>query len=415
MGVSGVLAALLARSVLGQAVKPRRRGGPPADPVAVSWDRRFRDPRSAVLLVVALVLLGGGGRKLRQTVHARRAVGRLEDADVSTTEIEAAAAHGRAGLMELFRLLAEGPSPAHRDAAGRALAALWARDELIAEEEKALVRRGYRVDWTARRRYPRALRGEIPVAAAFGVPFLVEGGEGVRPSQLEWSYRVVGSGRESLKEFGPWAAGPGRAAFTVVPADFDANGPHKLALVARVRTVGLTDAWDLELPHMPFSFEFDPILAVDALLALPDAARGDAIAAAVGLDGSRPDPSADPSGPSYLPLNRTLAIPYVPVLRVETPLPCDLAHAVELEFAGVDGWFPAGSVVLSGQGGEGAARTRRFPLGPVAAVPIDRPGVRAMRARLVPDPDLGWADPEVRSIWPGTIVTGWTEVEVARL
>ena len=38
----------------------------------------------------------------------------------------------------------------------------------------------------------------------------------------------------------------------------------------------------------------------------------------------------------------------------------------------------------------------------------------ALRARLVPDPDRGWADPEVRSIWPGTIVTDWVEVEVVR-
>ena len=60
----------------------------------------------------------------------------------------------------------------------------------------------------------------------------------------------------------------------MIPADFETDGPHRLVLQARVRTVGLTDSWELELPHIPFSFEFDPRLAVDALFALPDDARG---------------------------------------------------------------------------------------------------------------------------------------------
>ena len=63
----------------------------------------------------------------------------------------------------------------HRDAAGRAIAALWAQDQLIAEEEQALVRRGYAANWSARRRYPRAIRSEIPITVTYGLPFLQAG------------------------------------------------------------------------------------------------------------------------------------------------------------------------------------------------------------------------------------------------
>jgi hypothetical protein len=37
-----------------------------------------------------------------------------------------------------------------------------------------------------------------------------------------------------------------------------------------------------------------------------------------------------------------------------------------------------------------------------------------MRVILTADPELGWTDPEVRSLWPGTIETRWVEVEIVR-
>ena len=45
---------------------------------------------------------------------------------------------------------------------------------------------------------------------------------------------------------------------------------------------------------------------------------------------------------------------------------------------------------------------------------IDQPGSRRLRVWLEPDPDRGWADPEIRSIWPGTIETGWVNLEIVR-
>lgn len=398
---------LLARLAIGQVPKsgrPARRGR-----AANRGDGWLIDPRNAVVLILASVLVLGGGRRWLQSRRARKAIDLLGAPGVSVEAIREASRHGRTGLHELFRILGTADDPSRREAAGRALADLWAQDQLIAEEEKAIVTRGYVVTWRARRRYPRALRGPIPLSVTFGVPFLEAEGAGVSPKNLQWSTRVKGAGRVHLEEFSPWTPGPGRIAFDLEPGDFATLGPHKLAFEARVRTVGLTDSWELNLPHIPFQFEFDPNLAVEALLALADDARAEAIARAVRLE-----PSEGP--PSYLDLNDELALRDPPALAVAAPLPSDLAHAVEVEFEGVPGRFPAGEVLLSGQGMRepGPLEVRRFPLGPIRVPGIDRPGDYRLRAFLTADPDRGWADPDVRSIASGTIATEWADVRVIR-
>jgi hypothetical protein len=374
---------------------PRRRWG---------W---LAEPRNAVLIVLGSVVLIGGGRQLRRALLARRAVGRLEAPGVSADEIREAMEFGRPGLFEFFRLLSEAKTPGIRDAAGQALATLWARDELIGEEEKAIVRRGYRVDWRARRRYPRALRCKIPFTVDFGIPFLREDGDGVRPSQLEWSYRVGGARRASLESFGPWTAGPGRAAFHLFPGDFETNGPHRLVFEAKVRTVGLTDPWELELPHIPFHFELDPQLEVSSILAPLDDARAEAFPRAIRLEVASGDASA------LWPLGEGMAVQGIPTLVVNGELPSDLAHAVEVEFADAPGWRPSGVVTVTGQG----SGLRRLPLEAPhgSAPPIDRRGTHSLRVRLVSDPDRGWAHPDIRSVWPGTIELDGVSVEVVRL
>jgi len=381
---------------------PRKGRGSPG------WSAYLTDPRSAVLVFLASALVIGGGRKLLQGARARRSVAALGEPDPTPAEVEGAAEHGRAGLIDLFRLLGTAEKAEVRVAAGRALARLWAGDELIVEEEKALVRRGFEVAWRARRRYPRGLAIPIPIRASFGVPFLVEGGSGVAPSHLEWSHRVLGAERARLEEWSPWQGGPGSAAFEVDPGDLPGPGPHRLALAARVRVVGLTDRWELELPHIPFSFEFDPILAVGALETAPDAAREAALARSIRLEAS----AGPADAPRFLDLGG-FVMRDPPELVVAAPLPCDLAHALDVEIEGVPGRFRAGSVVLTSQ----APASPRFPIGPITGLPpeaIDRPGERRVRAVLVADPDLGWADPDVRSLWPGTLTTDWLTVRVIR-
>lgn len=399
---------------------PSQGRQPKASQEGRNW---LSEPRTAVLVILGAVVFIGGGRRLLQALRARKAVARLAEKDVSPSEIMDVATFGRAGLYDLFRIFGEFPTAEHRDAAGRAIASLWAQDQLIAEEEQALVRRGYAVTWNARRRYPRAIGTEIPIAVTYGLPFLSEDdpGSGIKPANLEWSHRLMGARRAALEEFSPWTAGPGRLDVQIIPGDFETNGPHRLALQTRVRTVGLTEAWEIELPHIPFNFEFDPRLEPSSLLALADDARGAMMTRAIRLEKQGP---GEDRPVRFLAMSGEMAIRNPPQLVVSTPLPCDLAHHLFLEIDGVTGRFRAGRIILSGQGTSRSQDPRpspepaRFDLGPIEPVPgelIDRPGMRRLRVILEADPDLGWTDPEVRSIWPGTIETGWAEVELMRL
>jgi hypothetical protein len=373
-----------------------------------------------VLIVVGGVLAVGGGRRLLQIWRARSGLARLAQPDVRTEEIEAAAQFGRASLSELFRIFAEAPAQSLRDAAGRAISILWAEDQLIAEEEQALARRGYAADWNARRRYPRALRSPIPLTVTYGLSFLTETAPGIKPANLEWSHRLTGARRAGLEEFSPWTTGSGSLKFSIIPGDFETNGPHRLVLQARVRTRDLTDFWQIDLPHLPFNFEFDPRLEVPSLLALADDPRGEVFGRALRLENQ--EVSGDEPA-HFLDLNSEFTIRDPPHLVVATPLPCDLAHRAHLEIEGIPGRFGAGEIVVSGQGStrggsEGAsAGSRSVAIGPVESLPrklLDRPGPRRIRLVLEADPDLGWTDPHIRSIWPGTIEIGWVSVDLVR-
>jgi hypothetical protein len=384
------------------------------------WAGWLTDPRSTVLVLLALIVGLGGGRRWLQAIRGRRAIGRLEDPGVAPQEVRAAAEHGRGALMELFRLLGTGQDPAVREAAGQALATLWARDELVDEEEMAIVRRGYSATWRARRRYPREIRARIPFEIQYGLGFLKEDGPGFPPGALEWSHRVVGTEKASLESFSPWSPGPARVAFTLDPEDFQGRGPFRLVLQTKARPrrgAGhtLSSSWELELPHLPFTFELDPQLEVNALLALADESRAEAFRHALQLEvGERSG-----TEPRFLPLNQGFALRDPPELVVRTPLPCDLAHTLSVEIEGIPGRFKAGSLIVSGQGLAGGSEiSRRFALEPIEGFPegaIDRPGERRLRLVLSSSPDLGWTDPDTRSVWPGEIITDWVTVRVVRL
>ena len=399
--------------------KPMRRSRTPAES-APGFIRRLRDPRSAVLVLMTAVLLIGGGRRLLRARAARQAVALLDDPSVSPEAIRAVAQFGRAGLFELFRLFGSASDPAQRTAAGAAIARLWAEDQLVAEEEQAFTRRAYEVTWHARRRYPRELKTEIPIIVSFGLPILESAGPGIAPENLEWSHRILGARRAALEEESPWKKGNGRVEFSVFPDDFESNGPHQLVLETKVRTTGLTTPWEIELPKMAFRFELDPGLQASSLLTLPDEPRAERMNEAVRLESPTTD-AIEPNRP--LPINESLVIRNPPTIIVDRSAPCDLAHRVELEIEGVEGYFEAGRVVVRGQiqrpSGAVSDVTQpvRITLKEIRGLDpsrIDRPGRRRIRVRLTADPDLGWGDPEVRSIWPGEIETGWVEVEVSR-
>ena len=365
------------------------------------------DPKYAVWAVLAVAIAFGGGLKLWRAWKARRAIAKLAEPNPTREQILEAASHGREGLVELFRIQGTADDQAARIAAGEGLTILWAGDQLIGEEEQAIVRRGFEVVWKARKRYPRALRGAIPIEAIFGVPFLREGAGRIGPSRLEWSRRIVGAERASLEEFSPWTAGPAGVAFAIEPRDFATNGPHRLVLQARARTVGLTSRWELELPHLAFSFEFDPNLRVDALLAQPDLETAVAIARATRFE---VDAEHSNESSSMLILNNEFVLRNPPSLVVSDP-PRDLSHAVFIEFEGIDGRFESGFLRMSA----GARRlvSLEIPTN-LPAEAIDRPGSVRIRALLVADVERAWHDPDLRSVWPESIETDWIVAKVVR-
>ena len=378
------------------------------------WLGFLREPRSFVFLALIAAILIGGGSRLRRALRGRDATSRLDDPDVAPEAIEAVAEFGRAGLLDLFRILETGKTREQRQAAGRALSKLWAADEMIPEEEKAGVIRGHEVTWRGRKRYPRGLKSAIPFGVVIEVPFLTEEGRGAGPENLEWSYRITGSRRADLESFSPWMKGSGRAEFTVIPDDFETNGPHQLAIQAKARTVGLTDSWEINLPHSRFLFEFDPILKVDALLATPDESRVSAFQEATRL--VQPERSEATPENATLPLGKEFALLNPPILYIVGTLPCDLAHRLELEFEGIEGRFAAGQVIVC-KDAHAIESSQMIPItGMIEISPeqVGRPGPRKARAWLTPDSDLGWTNPEVRSVWPGVVVTGWVLVEILR-
>ncbi|MDE2509174.1 MAG: hypothetical protein KGM43_18395 [Planctomycetota bacterium] len=378
--------------------------------------RGWFEPRAAVLILLASVLGIGGGRKLWHAWQGRRLVEALSDPNVEPGLILDASKFGRTALIDLFRILGTAEDSTRRSAAGRALARLWALDEMIPEEEQALVRRGFEVTWGARRRYPRALAFPIPIEAEYGVPFLVADAPALPTVRLEWSHKVFGTERAGLESASGWTSMQGRASFTIEPADFPTNGPHRLALQASVRTVGLTSNWQIDLPRMPFTFEFDPLLHIDSLCALEDTERAATFQNLVRLQASNASGSMDSR---FVEINAEYALRDPPEIVVETPLPCDLSHRIEVEFEGSARRFSVGTLVLSGQGwtqADSARVLQSFPLSPFQAdaTAVERTGTTRLRVILSADPALGWTEPNIRSIWPGTITTDWYEARVVR-
>ena len=373
------------------------------------------DPRNGVLVLVILALVVGGLAKWGYSNRGRRAAERVADPKATEVEILESANYGRSAVRELFEALDPSEPPPRRYAAGRALAILWAADQLVPEEERGLVVRGYEVAWSARRRYPRAIDVPIPVAVRFGVPFLEAVGKGVKPESLEWSARLLGAHRASLEVDSDWRAGPGALTFQIDPNDLPGNGPYRLELHAKVRTRGLTSFWEFTLPAADFRLEFDPRLELDALLAAPDEDRLADASRSVTLK------APESTEAKFLEIGGGLVLRDPPAFQIRDN-GLDLAHRVTLEFEAQPTSITAGPLVVSSDSIREAARTAGVE--PVGVFPIavpnpvepalESPGVYRMRAILEPDPSLGWADPEVRSILPGRFATEWVEVRAIR-
>ena len=139
-----------------------------------------------------------------------------------------------------------------------------------------------------------------------------------------------------------------------------------------------------------------------------------------GLRGGRGavTPPGDPDQPSYSNLNDALALRNPPSIETAAALPCDLAHRIEVEFEGIAQRIDAGSLTLAREDSGPIERGARLhPIGPFdpANVPGDLAlGNSRLRVILEPDLELGWGCPEIRSIWPETIVTNWVDCRIVR-
>lgn len=377
--------------------KPARR---PLDGVSTA-------PNFLFWAVVVLMIFGIAWKAFK-AIMASRALQRLEGDKPDLEAIRDAATHGRTAIHELFRLLATGKDESVRHEAGRALASLWRADELVAEEEQALVTRAFEANWVARRKYPRDLHRPIPFVVTFRIPCLDQDDGMSLNESLEWSSRVLGTDRASLEHFDKWQVGGGSRTFEIDPHDLIQNGPHRLIIDVKVRTVGLTMDWEHALPQVPFLFEFDPVLRPESLLASEDDERARRFASAVQFVVEE----GESENVEFMPLDAQFAIRGTPRLLVTGPLPCDLAHAISLEIEGVEGQLEAGGIVMTRE--KHVSSEKLVPSGEWSAVALDRPGTMRMRAVLPPDTHRGWSDPSVRSIWPGTIRTEWVEVRVVR-
>ena len=185
---------------------PQNSGVASPKRVAPGWAAYLADPRTAVLFFLTSAhWYLGGGRKGLQAIRARRvvaAIGGFQPRCCSTskpppTMVEPA-------LIDLFRLLGTAERPEVRNAAGRTLARLWRADELIVEEEKAIVRRGFTADWQAQPPLPPSpghprFRSRLTSASRFWL----KPPEALSPSHLAWSYRIHREPSEPASKSGP--------------------------------------------------------------------------------------------------------------------------------------------------------------------------------------------------------------------
>lgn len=430
----------LSTSLAGQ--EPAARSGPvdrtganPSTPVRKPGGREagnaqgpksspFADPRRWLFLAVVVFLVVGGGRKWLHGRRGRALADQLADGTATIDEIRDSHRFGRFVVHDLFRVLTDGPSPDRRQAALESLVRLWKADELIAEEEKAIVTRAFVTNWRIRRKYPRGLSGRLAIKVDYGLP--ETGDEELNRwiiDHLEWSHRLTGTRRATDDQWRTLESRKSGAHFEIVPADFPEDGPHRLILHTRVTVRGLTDQWQLELPAQATSFEWDDHLQAGALAGMPDAARAGRWREMFGA--WETDPNEAGAGHSEIDDRFVLSYPPEPMISFLRPdmtrasMPCDLAHQVYLEFESVEGRWRLGDWILAAtaEACQGDAAFFRMPpqIPATSNAPrLERAGKYRGRFVLEPCPELGWSDPAIRSVWPETITSDWFEVEIVR-
>lgn len=412
--------------------KVDRSGANPSTPVRRPTQNRdsspgeqMKDPRRWMFLAVVAFLLIGGGRKWHRSWQGRKLANRIADGLASSDEILLSSRYGRIAVPDLFHLLSSTETEqTKKNAALRALISLWREDELIIEEEKAIIIRSFEVQWKHRRKYPRDMTGSFTIHASFGLPQLIDNElTSWLEKHLQWSSRITGSRRATDQQWKTSDAFRPKIQCDINPEDFPENSVHRIGLYVRLKTRDLSSNWELELPATNSSFEWDEYLQTDALKAPFSDEEANQLNNAlqwVPIAGS--DQVALTM--NHVKISPEFAVANPPLCMVQRPLPRDLAHQIYLEIQGVSRMIPVGEWVV-------ALRNSDSVLNPEAEVTcppweispedllsdseISRAGNHMIRLILEPVTHRGWANPDVRSVYSGRIEMPWINVELVRL
>ncbi|MFM7317670.1 MAG: hypothetical protein ACKO5E_12055, partial [bacterium] len=335
--------------------KTDRRGANPSTPVRKPGQRReippqspVGDPRRWVFIAVVAFLLLGGARKWLAASRGRKMADRIADGQASLDEIRQAARHGRAVLPDLLGMLADGKSDEMKSAAFESLIQLWQADELIAEEEKAIITRAFQVEWKQRRKYPRDYDGNFQILGFISLPKIQDESRIVWLSEhLRWETRVTGTRKATDDQWQMIPPDEMQLQIQMESRDFPEDCVHRVMLFTRVTTHGLTSNWTLDLPGQATSFEWDQHLKSAALKADFDEKE-----ALIMQEALTWDCNADPDtiGSQLIALSPGFAIHRPPVALLRIPLPRDLAHDAVLEIDEISSKIKLKNYVIASRG-----------------------------------------------------------------
>lgn len=401
-----------------------RRGANPSTPVRKPGQRReiqpqspIGDPRRWVFIAVVAFLLLGGARKWLAASRGRKMADRIADGHASLDEIRQAARHGRTVLPDLLATLADGKSEDLKSAALQSLVELWRADELIAEEEKAIITRAFQIIWKQRRKYPRDYDGKFQIHALMCLPKIHD--ESCRnwlSQHLRWETRVTGTRKATDDQWRVIPHSEMQLQIHIESRDFPEDCVHRVMFFTRVSTNELTSNWTLDLPGQATTFEWDQHLKSGALKADFDEKEATIMQEALAWERNA---EPDTMQPQLVAISSGFAIHRPPLAILTVPLPRDIAHEAVLEIEEVSSNIKLKSYVIASRGSVTTPHKQRkvIPLeiaGLIDDSAISRAGKYRARINLQPKSEMGWADPEIRSVWPGPLASPWVEIEIVR-